>query len=69
MAKRILILVFSLCLILSSGTDVALAYYETDPELEYIRVAEKLDKQFDFELGSSGSQYFTGGEDRAIMKI
>ena len=69
MAKRILILVFSLCLILSSGTDVALAYYETDPELEYIRVAEKLDKQFDFELGSSGSQYFTGGEDRAITDV
>lgn len=69
MTRKIATYALTLCLLLGSSTPVALAYYETDPSLEYIRVAERLIGQYDLALGASGPSYFTSGTDQATTEI
>lgn len=69
MTRKIATYALTLCLLLGSSTPAALAYYETDPSLEYIRVAERLVGQYDLALGASGASYFTTGTDQATTLI
>lgn len=69
MTRKITIFALTLCLLLGSSTPTALAYYETDPSLEYIRVAERLVGQYDLSLGASGTSYFVSGTDQASTQI
>jgi hypothetical protein len=69
MTRKITIFALTLCLLLGSSTPVALAYYETDPSLEYIRVAERLVGQYDLALGATGASYFIGGADQTTTSI
>ena len=52
----------ALALLLGSRTAPALAYHESDLSLEYVRVADRLVSQFDWERGAAGASYFTGGD-------